>query len=225
MAPKAAFDRRSLHLLTRALEHGSLKVRPPLAFPGQTVGLMGGTFNPPHAGHASVAATALRKLALDQLWWIVTPGNPLKSRQDLAPQATRLALSRQLVRDSRIKVTGFEAELGSPYTAVTIAFLKKRYPGTHFVWVMGADSLVQFHAWKAWRWIAAMVPIAAVDRPGWRLKAAASPFARLMVRSRVPEARAGGLARRPAPAWTLLSMRLSPLSSTELRRAAPVSRQ
>lgn len=203
-----------------AVTHNSfaaLRAQTPLAFAGQRVGLMGGTFNPPHEGHAICALTALRRLQLDQLWWMVTPGNPLKSGEGLPSLQKRMAASRGLATDPRIKVTGFEAALGSPFTYETLKYVTRRYPGVHFVWVMGADNLAGFHRWQHWRGIARMVPIAVVDRPGWRLKALASPAAGGLARYRVPEGMAAELPFMAAPAWTLLSTRLSEASSTALR--------
>jgi nicotinate-nucleotide adenylyltransferase len=194
-----------------------LRAQLPLALPGQRIGLMGGTFNPPHEGHAVCAVTALRRLGLDQLWWMVTPGNPLKDRNGLPPLEERMAASRRLVTDPRIKVTGFEAALGSAYTYETLRYVTRRLPGLHFVWVMGADNLAGFHRWQRWRDIARLVPMAVVDRPGWRLAALASPAALSLARYRVAEDRAGRLATMAPPAWTLLSTRLSEASSTALR--------
>jgi nicotinate-nucleotide adenylyltransferase len=197
----------------------SNSIHPPLAFAGQRVGLMGGTFDPPHEGHAICARTALRRLRLDQLWWMVTPGNPLKSGRRMPSLEERMAASRRFAADPKIKVTGFEAALGSPYTYATVRFLRGRYPGVHFVWVMGADNLATFDRWQHWRDIARLVPIAVVDRPGWRLKALASPAAGLLARYRVPEASAALLPVLAPPAWALLSTRLSEASSTALRDA------
>jgi nicotinate-nucleotide adenylyltransferase len=154
---------------------GSVRVRTPLALPGMRIGLMGGSFNPAHEGHLAVAETALKRLGLDRVWWIVSPGNPLKSHAGLAPLADRLAAARRLTgSDPRIEVTGFEAALGSPYTAVTVGFLVRRHPGVRFVWIMGADNLAGLDRWQAWREIARMVPLAVVDRPDWRMKSIAS---------------------------------------------------
>ncbi len=199
---------------------GSVRVKPPLVQPGQRVGVMGGTFNPPHDGHALISQTALRRLGLDQLWWVVTPGNPLKANGGLPPAKDRMALCRQLAPDTRMRITSFEEALGTPYTAATLAFLKRRYPGVQFVWIMGADNLASFHRWQDWRGIAATMPIAVVDRPGWRLRALASPAAQWMRRSFVAEDKAGSIPRRKAPAWTFLTGPLSNLSSTELRSIA-----
>ncbi|CAN1724031.1 putative nicotinate-nucleotide adenylyltransferase [Hyphomicrobium sp. 1Nfss2.1] len=192
---------------------------PPLAYAGQRIGVMGGTFNPPHEGHALVATTALRRLKLDQLWWMVTPGNPLKSGNGLPPLAERLAASRRLVTDPRIAVTGFEEGLGQSYTYATLTHLTGRMPGVHFVWVMGADNLASFHRWRRWREIAELVPIAVVDRPGWRFRALASPAAVRLMPFRIPEMAAGRLAMMRPPAWVFLSTRLSGASSTALRGA------
>jgi nicotinate-nucleotide adenylyltransferase len=203
----------------REVPHSRQPSRPllPLAYAGQRVGLMGGTFNPPHEGHALCAVTALRRLELDQLWWMVTPGNPLKSGEGLPPLEERMAASRRLISDPRIKVTGFEGALGSTYTFATIKFLTRRLPGVDFVWVMGADNLATFHRWQHWRDIADLVPIAVVDRPGWRLKALSSPAGARLARFRIRESEAATLAGTPPPAWTLLSTRLSEASSTALR--------
>ena len=191
--------------------------RPPLAFPGERIGLMGGTFNPPHEGHLLCATTALRRLRLDRLWWMVSPGNPLKSQANLADFAKRIAMSRALATNPAIEVTGFEAHLASPFTWATIAFLRQRYPRTRFVWVMGADNLATFHNWQHWRRISAMVPIAVVDRPGWRLCALSSPAAHFLARRRLPESMAPRLAISAPPAWVLLSAKLSQASSTAMR--------
>ncbi len=205
-------------MLRSALQSfGTFKARPPLAFPGQSVGLMGGTFNPPHEGHVICAVTALRRLQLDQLWWMVTPGNPLKSGAGLPGLKERMAASRALGVGPAVKITGFEARLGSPYTYATLRFVTQHFPHVRFVWVMGADNLATFHQWQHWRDIARLVPIAVVDRPGWHLKALSSPAARFLGRRRLPEAEAATLPGRKPPAWVFLSTRLSGASSTRLR--------
>lgn len=196
---------------------GSIRATPPPASAGQRVGLLGGSFNPPHAAHRLISEVALKRLGLDRVWWLVTPGNPLKSHGDLAPQADRIAACRQLVRDPRIVVTGLEADLPSPFTAATVDILVLRRPGVHFVWLMGADNLAGFHHWQQWRSIARALPIAVIDRPGHRLAGIASKAGRGMARQRVPEARARTLPRLRPPAWVFLTSPLSPLSSTQLR--------
>lgn len=204
---------------------GSTRVKLPAVVAGQRIGIMGGSFNPPHEGHASVARTALRRLKLDQLWWVVTPANPLKDGGDLAPLEDRIAAARNLASGRAMTVTGFETQLGTPYTAATLGFLTTRYPGASFVWVMGADNLAGFHRWQHWRDIARMVPIAVVDRPGWRMKALASPAARWLRPYRVPEHRAASLVGSRLPAWIFLTTPLSALSSSEIRARALHNRQ
>jgi nicotinate-nucleotide adenylyltransferase len=199
---------------------GSIKVKPPLTHPGLRVGVMGGTFNPPHDGHALISRTALRRLRLDQLWWVVTPGNPLKQNNGLPPAAERMGWCRTLAPDTRMRITAFEEDLGTPYTAATLQFLTRRLPRVNFVWIMGADNLASFHRWQQWRDIASRVPIAVVDRPGWHMRALSSPAAYWMRRSFVPEQRAPALPLMSAPAWTFLTGPLSKLSSTDLRDAA-----
>jgi nicotinate-nucleotide adenylyltransferase len=196
-----------------------ITAHPPHAAPGQAIGLLGGSFNPPHTAHRMISELVLRRLGLAKVWWIVSPGNPLKRRADTAPFAERLELCRDIAKNSHIVVTDFEADLDSPYTASTLAFLKARTPLVRYVWIMGADNLASFERWQRWREIFTMMPVAVVDRPGWRHKALASKAARAFADSRVPEAKARGLANRPPPAWTFLTGPLSRVSSTALRRA------
>lgn len=184
---------------------------------GMAVGLFGGSFNPPHAGHALVAEIALRRLALDQLWWTVTPGNPLKSGNELAPLAERLKLSEQVAQNPRIKVTAFEAAHHVRYTADTLALVRARNPGVDFVWVMGADGLRDFHRWQRWRKIAMTFPIAVIDRPGSTLSFLSSMVAKTFDYARVDEIDAPRLVRMKAPAWTFIHGPRSLLSSTAIR--------
>lgn len=199
---------------------GWVQAKTPLALPGQRIGILGGSFNPPHEGHAQITDIALARLQLDRMWWLVTPGNPLKSNGQLPSLAARMTACRRLMPNPKVEICGFEAALGTPYTAATLEFLTRRYPAARFVWIMGADNLATFHRWQRWRDIAAHVPIAVIDRPGWRLKALSSPAGRFMAADRMPEAQASLLPLRRAPAWTLLSGPLSPMSSTILRAAA-----
>jgi nicotinate-nucleotide adenylyltransferase len=151
---------------------------------------------------------------------MVTPGNPLKSHRELAPLEERLELCREMAGgDPRIRITDFEKDLPSAYTAASLAHLQLRFPQVHFVWLMGADNLATFHKWEQWRSIAAIMPIAVVDRPNWRLTAMGSPSARFMHRFYKPEEKATILAASPAPAWMFLTGPLSDLSSTAIRRA------
>src|SRR5262245_26713981 len=200
-----------------AVRFGSMRAKPPLAFAGQRIGLLGGSFNPPHAAHLMISVSALRRLGLSAVWWLVTPGNPLKPHGDLAPLGLRLELCRRLARHPRIKITGFEEALPTAYTAATLDFLQQRYPGVRFVWLMGADNFAAFHHWQDWRHIAHSMPMAVFDRPRYRLAALAGRAARTLHRSRWPEAWAPGLAGARAPAWIFLTGRLSALTSTQIR--------
>lgn len=195
-------------------------LRMPHAAKGLCVGLFGGSFNPPHAGHRLVAEIALRQLKLDQLWWMVTPGNPLKSGQKLVALTDRLAMSEALADDPRIRVTAFEAAHQVRYTADTIELVLNRNPGVNFVWVMGADNLKNFHKWQRWRQIADRIPIAVIDRPGSTLSFLSSIMAKSHDFARVDEDDAALLARRPAPAWTFIHGPRSSLSSTAIRNGS-----
>lgn len=193
-------------------------IMPPTA-PGMVVGLFGGSFNPPHAGHELVSEIALRRLNLDQLWWMVTPGNPLKDKRALAPLAERLALCETLINDPAIKVTAFEKTLGTAYTARTLSAVKARNPDVRFIWIMGADNLKGFHRWQNWKRIAETFPIAVIDRPGSTLSYLSSKMARTFDYARVDEDDAGVLWKHRAPAWTFIHGPRSTLSSTALRAA------
>lgn len=184
---------------------------------GMRIGLFGGTFDPPHAAHRLASLVAMRRLGLDRVWWLVTPGNPLKG--DQAPFAERLAAARAFARHPRIDVTGIEAAIGTRYTYDTLRYLIARCPGLRFVWIMGADNLENFHRWEKWRAIAAMIPIAVIDRLGPSLKAPAGPAGRALARYRLPDSQARTLPCREPPAWVYLHGLKSPLSSTALRAA------
>jgi nicotinate-nucleotide adenylyltransferase len=193
-------------------------VLPPNA-PGMRIGLFGGTFDPPHAAHLAACMLVLRRLGLDRVWWLVTPGNPLKNTRGLAPLAERVAAARALAHDPRIDVSDFEAQLGTAYTYETISYLRRRCPGVHFVWIMGADNLRSFHRWQRWRGIAGLVPIVVVDRLGPSLYATGSATDHALARYRLPESAAKKLAKHKPPAWIYLHGLKSPLSSTALRAA------
>jgi nicotinate-nucleotide adenylyltransferase len=199
-------------------------VLPPNA-PGMRIGLFGGTFDPAHAAHRAACLLALHRLGLDRVWWLVTPGNPLKDTQGLAPLAERLAAAQALAHHPRIDVTDLEAELGTPYTYETVSYLRRRCPGVHFVWIMGADNLRSFHRWQRWRDIAQLVSIAIVDRLGPSLYATGSAAAQALARYRLPEAAARKLADHKPPAWIYLHGLKSPLSSTALRAARALKRR
>jgi len=181
------------------------------------IGLFGGTFDPPHQAHLDAALLALKRLKLDRVWWLVTPGNPLKNTRGLAPLPKRIAAARALTNHPRIDITGLEAVIKTRYTYDTISWLRARCPGVRFVWVMGADNLRSFHRWQMWRKIAELVPIAVIDRLGPSLYAAASPAGNALARVRIPEYAASTLPDRKAPVWAFLHGLKSPLSSTALR--------
>ncbi|MCS6761666.1 MAG: nicotinate-nucleotide adenylyltransferase [Candidatus Devosia symbiotica] len=181
------------------------------------IGLFGGSFNPIHDGHRLVVEEILRRLDLDALWVLVTPGNPLKNNQDLAPLADRVAAARQLLDHPRVRVTGFEAAHGFSYSWQTIRFLTQAMPDRNFVWIMGADNLVNFSRWERWRDIAAMVPIAVYVRPSSGRRAPVSIAASALAHWRIDENDATGLAILPAPAWVYLHGRQSSLSSSAIR--------
>lgn len=187
---------------------------------GMVIGLFGGSFNPPHEGHVLVADIAMRRLGLDQLWWMVTPGNPLKDNNHLAPLADRLALSEAITTDPRIKVTAFEKTLGVNYTARVLAHVKARNPHVHFIWIMGADNLASFHKWQDWQTIAKTFPIAVIDRPGATLSYLSSKMAHTFDYARVDEDDARVLWKKKAPAWTFIHGPRSLLSSSALRAKA-----
>ncbi|MCY0092612.1 nicotinate-nucleotide adenylyltransferase [Hoeflea ulvae] len=184
---------------------------------GMTVGLFGGSFNPPHQGHELVAEIALRRMDLAQLWWMVTPGNPLKSHKELASLEDRVAMSRAIAPGPRVKVTAFEAAHNLHYTAQTLAFVKARNPGVRFVWIMGADNLKHFHHWQNWRGIAETFPIAVIDRPGSTLAYLSSKMAKTYQHARVDEDDAAVLPFLRAPAWTFIHGPRSSLSSSAIR--------
>ncbi len=184
---------------------------------GQRIGLYGGSFNPPHAGHRHVSLLALRRLGLDRIWWLVTPGNPLKDAAGLTSQERRMREAAEIAAHPRIWITGVECQIGSRYTADVIRHLKRRAPSLRFVWIMGSDNLAQLHLWRRWTEIPAALPIAVVNRPGTLEAALSAPAARALAAHRLDEADAARLAVQPPPAWTFLIGPRSPVSSTELR--------
>jgi nicotinate-nucleotide adenylyltransferase len=189
----------------------------PVALPGQRVGLLGGSFNPPHPGHRATSLLALKRLRLDAVWWLVTPGNPLKDTRGLPPLDERLSAARRVARHPRLIPTGIEARLRTRYTVDTLRALCRRYPGVRFVWLMGADNLRQFHRWKGWRAIARLMPMAVIDRPGSGLKATQSRAALALARYRIDGTDGPLLAGLTPPRWIFLHGLKSPLSSTALR--------
>lgn len=181
------------------------------------VGLFGGSFNPAHEGHAHVAETAMRRLELDRVIWLVSPQNPLKSSSQTAPLRQRLDAARQRARGSAMIVSDAESRLGSQYTIDTLRVLRARFPGVKFVWVMGADSLASFHRWRGWTQIMREVPVAVISRPWAALKSRTSPAARRFAHARQPASAASILPDAKAPAWVYLTGPLNFASSTALR--------
>lgn len=197
----------------------ALAALPPHA-PGLKVGLFGGSFNPAHEGHRAASLLALRRLGLDRVWWLVSPGNPLKDTRDLPPLDQRIAAAEKFAHDRRIIVTGFEAAIGARYTYQTILYLKARCRGVHFVWIMGADNLASFERWKHWRTIAANVPIAIIDRPGSTLSATHANAALALARYRYDESDGLIFPYVRPPGLIFLHGPRSELSSTALRGEA-----
>lgn len=190
----------------------------PVALRGQRIGLLGGSFDPAHAGHLHITQMALQRFRLDRVWWLVSPGNPLKPRGP-APLADRIAAARRLSHDPRIVVTGIEARLGTRWTADTISALRLRWPEVRFVWLMGSDNLVQFSHWDRWQGIAAQVPIGVIARPGSRTAARTSRAARILAPYRLPQHQAARLADATPPAWVLINVPMTSMSSSAIRAA------
>jgi len=184
---------------------------------GARIGLFGGSFNPPHEGHLNLCDLALKKLGLDQIWWIVTPGNPLKDHSNLKPLTERLAFCEAIIDHPKIKVTAFEATYKTRYTADTLRLVKRYRPCEKFIWLMGADNLASFHKWQDWREIVTMMPLAVIDRPGSTLSFRSAQAALFLAKYRVDEEDARLLASKKPPAWTFLHGPRNALSSTKLR--------
>jgi nicotinate-nucleotide adenylyltransferase len=185
-------------------------------------GLLGGSFNPAHRGHRRISLFALDALGLDEVWWLVSPGNPLKEGAgDMAPLAARLASARRMARRAPIRPTAIEAELGTRYTVDTLRQLVRRYPRRRFIWLMGADNLAQFHRWRDWRTIARIVPIAVIARPGYDRIAHAARAMGWLRRFVRPAGQVAYWTRWSPPALVLLRFRPDPSSATRLRARNP----
>jgi nicotinate-nucleotide adenylyltransferase len=182
------------------------------------VGLYGGSFDPAHQGHAQVAETAVKRLGLDRLIWLVAPRNPLKPNAPAADLARRVADARRLAHGPAMIVSDLEARIGSPYTIDTLRVLKRRFPGVRFVIVIGADNLASLHRWRSWADILRGAPLAVVARPGFTLRGLTAPAPRRFARARMPASAAARLADARPPAWVYLTTPLNPTSSTALRR-------
>lgn len=188
----------------------------PWAAPGQTVGILGGSFDPPHSGHVHLTLEALKRLGLDQIWWMVSPGNPLKAHAP-APMEQRIEAAKLIMQHPKVRITGLEAKYGTRATVDTLAALRKDYPKLRFVWIMGADNLAEFHKWDRWPDIMAQVPVAVLARPKQRLRGLTSPTARKFAGARLAERDAKQLPFAPAPAWVYLDMPMRAVSSSQLR--------
>jgi len=190
----------------------------PPTSPGMKIGLFGGSFNPPHEAHRAASMLALKKLGLDRVWWLVTPGNPLKNNVRLPPLDKRIAAARKVAASPRIDVTGVEAELGTRYTFDTVTRLRQRRPGVDFVFIVGADNLAHLHRWERWRGLLRKIALAVVDRPEFELSSLAAPAAVAFGQFRITENRARMIPRLNPPAWVFLRGLKSELSSTALRK-------
>lgn len=188
----------------------------PVTVPGMRVGLLGGSFDPAHAAHLAISQQALVRFGLDRVWWLVSPGNPLKARGPAA-LAARLDWARVVARDPRIFVTDIEARLNTRRTIDTITALQNLCPALRFTWLMGADNLAQFHLWEDWRGIAARVPIGVLARPGSRMAARRSPAARVLWQSQLRGQAVRGLGAARPPAWAMINVPMSGQSSTRIR--------
>mgnify|MGYP000572006045 CR=1 FL=1 len=193
-----------------------LRSQIPYARPGQVIGLFGGSFDPPHQGHVHVTLEAMKAFGLDRVWWLVSPGNPLK-QQGPAPLPRRLGAAQAVMQHPRVDVTDIEALTGTRATADTLRALRRLYPQVRFVWIMGADNLAQFHQWKDWRLIMDSVPVGVVARPGDRISARMSPAARVYAPYRIDGQARHLLGRAQAPAWCFVNVPMVNLSSTDLR--------
>jgi nicotinate-nucleotide adenylyltransferase len=186
---------------------------------GGRIGLLGGSFNPAHEGHLHLSRLALQYLRLDAIWWLVSPQNPLKSSADMAPFDARFASATRMARHPRIRPSNLETQLNTRHTIDTLAALQAHWPATRFVWLMGADNLIQFPRWANWQDIAARVPIAVWGRPTYSVRAMVGKVAQRYARNRIPLEAAGQLALADPPAWGFFPIRLHPASATALRRA------
>lgn len=190
----------------------------PWAGRGQVVGLLGGSFDPAHEGHVHITEEALRRFGLDRVWWLVSPGNPLKPDAPAALEA-RMARARAIMDHPAVTVTDLEAQLGTRYTAEALTALRRHAPGQRFVWLMGADNLAQFHRWERWRDILAQVPVGVLARPGQRLAGLTSPAARYMAHARLRGNEMHRLGRTEAPAWAFATIPMLRASSSAIRAA------
>ena len=192
-------------------------LNPRSGFAPRRVGILGGSFNPAHEGHRQISLAALERLRLDEVWWMVSPQNPLKAQAGMAPLDRRLAAARAVARHPRIRVTDIETALGTRYTADTLAKVTRAFPRTDFVWLMGADNLSQIDRWDRWQQIFHGVAIAVFNRPTYCFRALAGMAARRFAHRRLAASAAGQLAGKTPPAWVFLFTRLNPISASAIR--------
>ena len=183
---------------------------------GRRIGLLGGSFDPAHQGHVHITLEALKRFDLDEIWWLVSPGNPLKTRGP-APMARRMARAKAVMQHPRVHISGIEAQLNTRYTAQTLRALRQRFPFARFTWLMGADNLAQFHLWKDWQEIMQTVPVGVLARPGDRIKGRTAPAAQIYRHALLKGRRARLLSHAQAPAWAFVNVPMQDISSTELR--------
>lgn len=195
---------------------GAMRYAVPYASPGQAIGLLGGSFDPAHEGHAHITREALKRFGLDEVWWLVSPGNPLKQNGP-AVFERRMERARQVMQHPRVTISDFETKAGTRYTAQTLRALIRAYPGVRFVWLMGADNLAQLHRWQDWRWIMQTVPVGVIARPGERTAAHASKAADVFRHARLKACQCRLLAQREAPAWCFVNVPMMDVSSSEIR--------
>ncbi|MEM6566735.1 MAG: nicotinate-nucleotide adenylyltransferase [Pseudomonadota bacterium] len=188
----------------------------PPAKSGMCVGLLGGSFDPAHEGHAHITREALKRFDLDEVWWLVSPGNPLKTKGP-APLQQRMTRARSVMKHPKVWITDLETRLGTRYTHATLMEIKARYPGVRFVWLMGADNLSSFHKWDNWRQIMEMVPIVVMARPGQRISARLSPAAQVFRRYKLRSRHAQRIKHAIPPAWVFVNVPMSDASSTSIR--------
>ena len=199
---------------------GGVRAGFPVARKGMVIGLLGGSFDPAHGGHAHITREALKRMGLDRVWWLVSPGNPLKAVGP-APLAQRMARARAVMRDPRVVVSDLEARLGTRFTAETLERLRAIYPGVRFVWLMGADNLVQLHQWKDWRGLARSLPIAVFTRPHYIGPSLMAPTMAFLRRFRKTPGAAKQWNQWSRPALLLIAMAPDPRSATAVRAAHP----
>jgi nicotinate-nucleotide adenylyltransferase len=188
---------------------------------GRHVGLLGGSFNPAHKGHRHISVTALKRLGLDSVWWLVSPQNPLKPASGMAPHAARVRIATAVENHPRIIATDIETDLGTRYTVDTVRKLVRRFPQTRFIWLMGADNLADFHRWKHWRQIAKLLPIAVLQRPGYTGARLSAPSLARLPRARRREAQSASWPAWKPPAIVVVSLPMESTSATAIRATNP----